>query len=119
MKNQSPDMPWIPAFDELGEEFARIARAKSRARPRRRRLAVALVGLSLVATPPVAVAVMSEDNESEPAPPGPEEAFPVPAPGSPEALQDAADQGLTLPDLEPQAQAPAGGRPVGAPSRGH
>lgn len=71
---------WSPAFDELGDELARVARADSGARPRRRRWVIALVGLFLVSAP-AAVALTSDDDES----------VPVPAPGSPEALRSAPD----------------------------
>lgn len=71
---------WSPAFDEFADELARVAQADSGSRPRRRRWVIALVGLSLVIAP-AAVALTSDDDES----------VPVPAPGSPDALQSDPD----------------------------
>lgn len=42
---------WLPAFDELGNELARVAEADAAEPPRRRRWVIAVAALSLVATP--------------------------------------------------------------------
>lgn len=43
--------PWLPAFDELGDELARVAEADAAPAPRRRKWVIALAALSLVAAP--------------------------------------------------------------------
>jgi len=86
---------WSPAFDEFGDELARVAQADSGSRPRRRRWVIALVGLSLVIAP-AAVALTSDDGDDE--------SFRVPAPGSPEALESGPDgrQPLSPPGVAPR-----------------
>ena len=73
---------WSPAFDELGDELDRAARADGGSRPRRRRWVIAIVVVSMVSAPTAVALTSNNDDES----------VRVPAPGSSEAGPQERDQ---------------------------
>lgn len=79
MRIEDDSRLWIPAFDELGEELERVARAEAPTRNLRRWWAVGLAALSLVAAP-TAFALTSDNDDDD--------VVPRAAPGSPEALNE-------------------------------